>query len=172
MSRRRSSVRILQMFLVKPTFIVFGHVNKVCQSLFFNHRDCFKMSGNNLQVEDERMINKAEMMLSQHLVHHMINPWKLIGYTCWNYEVIAPINIKGEGSVSAIFGPIQDLIMLVIFCSNTPYNCKIMCFRLIFQVFPILGLKVKKNPKNRWFLEKFNISYIPTFKFKYLASYR
>ena len=37
--------------------------------------------------------------------------------------------------------------MLVIFCSNTPYNGKIRCFRLIFQVFPILGLKVKKNNK-------------------------
>ena len=56
---------------------------------------------------------------------------------------------KGEGSVSAIFGPIQDLIMLVIFCSNTPYNGKIGCFRLIFQVFSILGLKVKKTTKNR-----------------------
>ena len=83
------------------------------------------------------------------------------------------VPFKGEGSVSAIFGPIQDLIMLVIFCSNTPYNGKIGCFRLIFQVFPILGLKIKKTKtKNQWFLEKFNISYIPTFKFKYIASYR
>ena len=66
------------MFLVKPAFIVFGHVNKVGQSLFFNHRDRFKMSGNNLQVEDKSMLlllfNVAEMMLSGHLVHHMINP--------------------------------------------------------------------------------------------------
>ena len=56
---------------------------------------------------------------------------------------------KGEGSASAIFGPIQDLIVLVIVCSNTSYNGKIGCFRLIFQVFSIFGLKVKKPTKNR-----------------------
>ena len=59
-----------------------------------------------------------------------------------SHSVFGYISFKGEGSVSAIFGPIQNLIVLVIFCSNTSYNGKIGCFRLIFQVFPILGLKV------------------------------
>ena len=65
--------------------------------------------------------------------------------------------IKGVGMVRAIFGPVQDSAVFVIFCLNMLCLSKILCFKSICLVFYILGLKVQKTTKNRRFLEKFNI---------------
>ena len=62
--------------------------------------------------------------------------------------------------VRAIFGPVQDSAVFVIFCLNMLCLSKISCFKSICLVFYILGLKVQKTMKNRRFLEKFNIFYI------------
>ena len=45
------------------------------------------------------------------------------------------------------------------------------CFKSMFLVFCILGLKVQKTTKNHRFLEKFNIFYIVMSKYKLLSPY-
>ena len=59
--------------------------------------------------------------------------------------------------VRAIFGPVLDSVVFVIFCLNMLCLSKIWCFKSICLVFYILGLKVQKTAKNRRLLEKFNI---------------
>ena len=73
--------------------------------------------------------------------------------------------------VRAIFGPVQDSAVFVIFCLNMLCLSKIRCFKSICLVFYILGLKVQKTTKNRRFLEKFNIFYIVMSQYILLAPY-
>ena len=47
--------------------------------------------------------------------------------------------------VRAIFGPVQDSAVFVIFCLNMLFFSKIWFFKSICQVFYIFGLKVQKN---------------------------
>ena len=81
------------------------------------------------------------------------------------------IELKGVGTVRAIFGHVQDTAVFVIFCLNMLYVSKNWCFKSIFLVFYILGLKVQKTTKNHRFLEKFNIFYIVMSKEKLLSPY-
>ena len=67
---------------------------------------------------------------------------------------------KGVGTVRAIFGPVKDTSVFVIFCLKMLYLSKILCFKSVCLVFYILGLKEQKTTKNHRFLEKFNIFYI------------
>ena len=62
--------------------------------------------------------------------------------------------------IRAIFGTVLDSAVFVIFCLNMLYLSKNWCFKSIFLVFYILGLKIQKTTKNHRFLEKFNIFYI------------
>lgn len=39
----------VNVFLVKPTLVVFRHIDEVGQSLFLNNRDSTEMSGNSLE---------------------------------------------------------------------------------------------------------------------------
>ena len=78
---------------------------------------------------------------------------------------------KGVGMVRAIFGPVQDSAVFVIFCLNMLCLSKIWCFKSICLVFYISGLKVQKTTKNRRFLEKINIFYIAMSQYILLAPY-
>ena len=80
-------------------------------------------------------------------------------------------HVKGVGMIRAIFGTVQDSAVFVIFCLNMLYLSKNWCFKSIFLVFYILGLKVQKTMKNHRFLEKFNIFYIVISKYKLLSPY-
>ena len=79
--------------------------------------------------------------------------------------------MKGVGTVRAIFGPVQDTAVIVIFCLNMLCLSKILCFKPICLVFYILGLKVQKTTKNHRFLEKFDIFYIVMSKYKLQVPY-
>ena len=79
------------------------------------------------------------------------------------------LEVKGVGTVRAVFSHVQDTAVFVIFCLNMLCLSKNWCFKSIFLVFYILGLKVQKTTKNHRFLEKINIFYIVMAKYKLLS---
>ena len=59
----------------------------------------------------------------------------------------------------------------ILIMSSSVYLFFVWCFKSIYPVFCILGLKHRKVKKNRWFLEIFNISYILQSTYYMLANH-
>ena len=92
---------------------------------------CFLIVVLQSEIKDFTMTYDCEQLLAS----GQLSP-KFWGFLC-----------KGVGTVGAIFGPVQNTAVFVIFCLNIMCLSKIWCFKPICLVFYILGLKVRKKRK-------------------------